>query len=158
MPSTSSLIQQLANDFPHLTITAGDSFRWSPGERTVYYQPDHPQVAELLLHETSHGLLEHADYSSDVTLLAMEAAAWEKAATLGKEYGITIEQSVVDEHLDTYREWLHARSTCPACTATGYQTKSNEYSCPACQHTWRVNEARSCQLRRYSNETKTPLS
>lgn len=151
MPSTASLIQQLANSHPHLTFKVGDAFRWSPGERKIYYVPGHPQAQALLLHEVSHGLLEHADYSSDVSLLAMEAAAWQKAAAIAPEYAVAIEPTVVDENLETYREWLHARSTCPACTATGYQTRSNEYNCPACFHTWRVNEARSCSLRRYSS-------
>ncbi len=151
MPSTASLIQQLAKEHPALTFTASDEFRWSPIERTIYYDPSDPQAPALVLHEVSHALLEHLDYSSDIALLAMEAAAWDKAVVIAPQYKVIIKQAVIDENLDTYRDWLHARSTCPACTATGYKTRSDTYSCPACFHDWRVNEARSCQLRRYSS-------
>ena len=61
-----------------------------------------------------------------------------------------LNEEVIQEHLDTYRDWLHARSICPSCTANGYQISSHTYECPACLHTWRVNEARICALRRYS--------
>jgi DnaJ-class molecular chaperone len=51
--------------------------------------------------------------------------------------------------MNSYRDWLHARSTCPVCQATGMETKKSIYTCPACRHQWRVNEARICSLRRY---------
>ena len=150
MPSTASLIQQLVKEHPALTFTASDEFRWSPTEHTVFYDPSDGQASALVLHELSHALLKHLDYSSDVALLAMEAAAWDESLKLAPKYKVVIDQSIIDENLDTYRDWLHARSTCPACTATGYQIRSDAYSCPASFHDWRVNEARSCQLRRYS--------
>jgi len=53
----------------------------------------------------------------------MEAAAWEKALELAKTYGITLDQEVSEKHLNTYRDWMHARSTCPKCEATGIRQK-----------------------------------
>ena len=131
---------------------AGDTFLWSPQTKTVFYASDGPQSKPLLLHEVSHGLLGHHEYKRDVELLAMEAAAWEKARELAELYHFPLNENVAEDHLDTYRDWLHARSTCPECTATGYQTGRETYACPACTTEWRVNEARVCGLRRYKQK------
>lgn len=155
MRSTSSLLNKLKVDYPDISFKPGDTFLWSPETKTVYYVHDKPDSKALLLHEVSHGLLEHREYTRDIELLAMEAAAWEKANELAKTYHFPISDTVAEEHLDTYRDWLHARSTCPECTATGYQTGRDTYSCPACNTDWRVNEARICELRRYKQ--KPPL-
>lgn len=153
MRSMSSLIHKLKNDFPTITFFESDQFSWSPPSLTVSYNPELPHASQLLLHELSHGLLEHHDYQRDVELLAMETAAWEKAKQLADDYSVRLSESVVQPHLDTYRDWMHARSTCPECTATGYQTARAHYSCPACGHEWRVNEARICGLKRYKLTT-----
>lgn len=80
----------------------------------------------------------------------MERDAWQYAKdTLGQTYDQAILDDTVEDALDSYRDWLHARSTCPACQATGIQTKKEEYKCLACRTKWRVNEARICALRRY---------
>lgn len=149
MRSMSSLIHKLKTDFPTLTFFESDQFAWLPATQTVSYNPELPHAAALLLHELSHGLLDHQEYTRDIELLAMEAAAWEKAAQLAEQYSVRISEEVIQSHLDTYREWMHARSTCPECTATGYQTSPSHYACPACTHEWRVNEARLCGLKRY---------
>lgn len=147
MPSTVSLIPRLKVDYPQFRFKQADSFLWSPSEQTIYYTIEDTGYG-FLLHELSHGLLGHADYTYDVELIAMERAAWDKAVELAKEYGIVIDDDSIQSTLDTYRDWLHARSTCPACEATGLQIKKRLYTCPACRHTWRVNEARICGLRR----------
>jgi hypothetical protein len=150
MPSTRSLLPKLERDYPQLSFTSSDRFSWSPDEQTVYFDESDTENVNLLLHELAHGLLEHRDYSKDVELIAMEAEAWAKALELATVYSIGITDETVQDTLDTYREWLHARSTCPACEATGYQSGKNDYTCVACGHGWRVNEARICALRRYS--------
>lgn len=127
-----------------------ERFSWSPEKQTVFYNELDEEGIELLLHELSHGLLGHHDYQRDIELLAMETAAWERAAELAKQYEQKINSDVSEKHLDTYRDWMHARSTCPTCEATGYQTKKDTYSCVACGGSWRVNEARLCGLKRYS--------
>jgi tRNA(Ile2) C34 agmatinyltransferase TiaS len=105
-----------------------------------------------LLHELSHGLLNHADYNYDIELIAMECKAWDKVGELAKKYEIVINDNIIQLTLDTYRDWLHSRSTCPSCKATGIQDGKKSYSCLACGYKWRVNEARICALRRYKNQ------
>ena len=149
MPSTTSLIKQLKTDYPQFNFTKFKRFLWSPSEKTVYYTGSDDDYA-FLLHELSHGLLDHAEYNRDVELIAMERAAWDKAVDLAPKYDLKIDEEIVETTLDSYRDWLHARSTCPNCKATGLQIKKHVYNCLACHHTWRVNEARICALRRYS--------
>lgn len=153
MPSTPSLtetLHKLTLAFPNVHFELADDFSWSPSTKTVHYNPSLPHATALLLHELSHGLLDHREYTRDVELISMEAAAWQKAQAIAPEFGVVIQEDVAQDNLDTYREWLHARSTCPACKATGFQITAAEYHCPACLHRWRVNEARSCALRRYN--------
>lgn len=148
MPSTTSLLDKIQRDFPRITFVKSDTFRWSPKERTVYYA-DASDTASLL-HETAHAALGHGEYASDIELLQMERDAWDLAAgSLSKKYGTAIDRETAEDMLDTYRNWLHDRSVCPACQATGVQSRQNHYSCLACGGAWRVNEARTCALRRY---------
>jgi hypothetical protein len=148
MPSTTSLIAKLRYDFPDLTFSEGTDFHWAPEQRTIWFIPDGKK--ELLLHELSHALLDHKEYTRDIQLIEMERDAWKYAReVLGSKYGAPIEDGVVEDALDTYRDWLHARSTCPNCQAIGMQEKRRLYVCAACGSRWRVNEARTCELRRY---------
>lgn len=149
MPSISSLVSKLRRDFAQFQFLAGNDFYWSPTDTTVYYIADSSDATSLL-HETAHAMLGHIHYAKDVTLLEMERAAWTYAsAQLGPTYGVRIDDSAIEDALDTYRDWLHARSTCPNCHATGLQTSKHHYSCLACHEKWRVNDARICALRRY---------
>lgn len=146
----SALSQQLKKDYPDLSFVESDSFVWSPSEKTVYYNPKDPHVATFLLHELAHAVLGHNDYNHDIELITIERAAWDYAKTeLGPRYSLQIDAAFADDTLTTYRDWLHARSTCPRCGATGLQMKRREYKCLACEQTWRVNEARVCGLKRY---------
>ena len=154
MPSMHSLIKQLVKNFPEFNFQSGDQYMWSPSSRTVIFCNDNPNP-EQLLHELGHGILDHNDYSKDVRLLSMEREAWEEAKKVGRTLNVNISDTTIETYLDTYREWLHARSTCPSCTATGVQVKISLYRCIACSQEWRVNDARMCQLRRYSINTKT---
>ncbi len=138
-----------------LTFIEGDTFSWNHTSRTITYDPLNPQAAPYLLHEFCHALLQHTTYTKDVMLLKMEQEAWHEAVTLARQLSITIDPDLVDRSLDTYRDWLHSRSLCPVCTSTGVQQAASSYRCLACEHTWRVNEARTCELRRYTIQ-KTP--
>lgn len=155
--SMSWLIQQLSAAHPEFAFEEAAQFSWSPSTRTIFYTSEEPDARGLLLHELSHALLGHRSYERDVELLAMETAAWERAKVYVAEHpeleidtNTDLSEDTIQDHLDTYRDWLHARSTCPKCSANGYQTDTHVYACPACTHTWRVNEARVCALRRYS--------
>jgi hypothetical protein len=148
MPSIISLVSKLKVDFPQFRFTAEKKFQWSPSEMTIYFEETSADAATLL-HELAHAILDHRQYSRDIQLIKFEQAAWQYAqATLSKRYAVAINQDDIDTSLDTYRDWLHARSQCPHCKATGLQIKSHLYSCLACTTKWRVNDARVCELRR----------
>lgn len=149
-------LQASAQQHPHLaclTFQRGETFRWDHTACVIYFDPDVAHAESYLLHEFGHALLAHTTYTRDIELIAIERAAWEKAAKLAPEYGIAIDTELIENTLDTYRDWLHARSRCPQCTATGIQTSSHSYRCLACTQSWRTNEARTCALRRYTTTT-----
>jgi hypothetical protein len=153
MQSITLLINNLQSAYPELLFGAGDEFHWSPESKTITYPKDSDDSASLL-HEVSHAVLEHASYIRDIELVEMERAAWQYAQThLAPLYKVAISNDIVEDSLDTYRDWLHARSLCPQCGATGIQVKTAEYKCVACFTHWQVNEARVCALRRYKITT-----
>jgi len=122
---------------------------WSHAEHTIYYTCDNEDFS-FLFHELSHALLDHTDYQRDIELIVIERQAWAKAKRISTNYDVEINDDFIQSNLDTYRDWLHTRSTCPQCTSTGLQTEKNTYKCLSCNHEWRVNEAKTCALRRYS--------
>jgi hypothetical protein len=148
MQSISSLVRNITADYPYAFIIGAD-FKWSPTTASIYF-PTPSSVEDIwsLLHEVAHAELKHATYSSDVQLVNHEAEAWKYAAgIIAPHYKVTIDEDYIENHLDTYRLWLHERSTCPTCGQNGLQTK-NTYSCLNCRCIWRANEARLCALRR----------
>lgn len=147
MRSTSSLLKTLEKDFSDINFKKSAIFRWSPSSRTIYYA-DHTATASLL-HEVGHALLNHSEYTRDVELLQIERQAWDKAIELSTKYDSEIEEDAVEDMLDSYRDWLHSRSLCPTCEATGLQTAKDAYTCLACLGSWKVNNARTCALRRH---------
>jgi hypothetical protein len=151
MPSI-PLLPNIEKDFPSFHLKPDNEFRWSPDEMTIYYDSQSKDTAALL-HELSHAILKHTTYLKDVGLLEIERDAWTHAQTiLAPRYGLTIDDETIQDSLDTYRDWLHARSMCPDCKATGFQVKQHEYKCIVCGTSWHVNDARSCALRRYTKK------
>lgn len=151
MPSTASFLPRITADHARYTFTPGDHFRWSADTHKITYDPTDTHAKEHILHELAHALLGHNDYDRDIELIGIERDAWQYAKdNLGPKYGVTIHEQTIQGSLDTYRDWLHARSTCPNCQATGLQYKKYHYRCIACRHIWRVNDSRLCGLRRYS--------
>lgn len=149
MPSITSLAAKLTADFPELQFTPSNEFHWSPSKKTVFYDQGSDDQASLL-HELSHALLNHEDYTKDIQLIEMERDAWRYSSDkLTTPYKVSIGDDIVQDALDTYRDWLHARSSCPECTATGIQTRKHTYKCLACGSLWHVNDARICALRRH---------
>lgn len=143
-----NLLKQLTTDLPDIKFAPGDDFRWSSSTKTVYFNPNDNLNASRLLHEVAHGVLGHDSYIYDIDLLKLEDEAWNKAIRLGKIYGVNIEHQTVEDALDSYRDWLHARSTCPKCNQNGLQNTENSYRCLVCNQNWQVNDARACNLRR----------
>ena len=156
MEQITSLIEKLrsdSRDMPHLAsleFQPGDKFGWDPTNCLITYAPEFKNAAQLILHEYGHARLGHQSYNQDVKLIEMERAAWDEALLVGKNLDIAIDDDLVEDSLDTYRDWLHDRSTCPNCKATGVQSAKDKYTCLACHNVWRVNEARNCALRRYN--------
>ena len=147
------LLLHLEHDFPMFSFEHGSMFSWIPERQTITYsEPMTDENIAQLLHELSHGILHHASYTRDIQLIDMEREAWEYAVnTLAPAYALSLamSDSIVQDALDSYRNWLHERSTCPRCNAVGLETAQQRYHCLNCQNQWRVNEARQCQLRRY---------
>jgi hypothetical protein len=152
MPSTTSILPKLKNNYPQFTFQKGTDFCWSSSEKTIYYPTKSDDQDVFLLHELAHALLGHSSYEKDIQLVVMERQAWDYAVKLASNYDIQIPEDIIQDTIDSYRDWMHARSTCPNCQATGMQTKTNDYTCTACNHNWRPNEARNCSLRRYKSK------
>lgn len=149
-----SIWQHVKRDHPEFIFAETETARWSPDEQTVYHQAITSRDALVdALHELGHGLCRHRDFTQDISLLAMEREAWDMAAQLGERYMTPISPGRIDTALDTYREWLHARSRCPTCSGAGLQAKDDtHYRCLLCDTTWRANDARQCELRRYTTQ------
>lgn len=156
-----SLLKELRRDYPKLSFVASKEFCWSPKNNQVLYNSrviDSSTGAWSLFHELGHALLQHRSYESDLELLQLEAAAWEKAREVGKKYGYEIDEQHIEDCLDTYRDWLHHRSACPRCNNRSLQQNSREYSCYNCGTTWTVSLSRFCRPYRRLKKTKTPPS
>ena len=145
MITVERLVQQLRQDYPDLTFTAGERARWVASERRIYYT----SAADELMHELGHALLHHSNYRQDVDLVKIERAAWNKALALAPHYGVKLDSCHIEHILDDYREWLYQRSRCPDCGQTGLQSRTTlAYHCLNCGARWRANDARDCALRR----------
>ena len=151
-----TLINQLKQDFPELSYQVGDGFYWSPKTQSIIYpeKPTKKNITWTLLHETAHGVLQHTTYKSDVQLLGMEVAAWHKACQLAKKYEITIHEDYIQNCLDSYRNWLHQRSACPACDSHSFQIDSHHYQCINCHTLWKVSAERFCRPYRKTTTQK----
>ena len=125
-------LEQLKGDFPNLRFINGAKFAFRP-PRTIVLGPPEPFSELLALHEVSHAVLEHKTFKMDVERLKMESIAWEKACELASRYGIEINEDLIQNELDTYRDWLHAKSRCKKCGLTRYQTTDGTYHCPRCE-------------------------
>jgi len=137
-------ISKLKADYPKFKFRAGGQDHWSPKDTTIIYNSAESikKMTYGVLHELAHALLGHVNYSSDFELLKMEALAWELAAKLGRKYKIRIDDDHIQNCLDTYRDWLHARSTCPACGVHSVQKDASHYECFNCHRTWSVSHDR----------------
>ena len=133
--------------------TRGLNTRHTSSQNPGYFIYTAYNIVRGDVHEIETKLLNRVEsIFSDRRLLHFSTGSKSECFFLNPNEITYVVEDFIEEHLDTYRDWLHARSSCPDCTATGYQTDASTYACPACSHTWRVNEARICQLRRYSTK------
>lgn len=149
MQHINKIVNQIQRDFLYEFVN-GDDFCWSASKKIIF----HSNIESLeslwtLLHEIAHAELGHFDFNKDIELIRQEVSAWEHAAAiLAPSYDLTIDDDFIQDHLDSYRLWLHKRSACPNCGQTGLQNQ-NTYSCVNCRCIWRANDARVCALRRF---------
>jgi hypothetical protein len=154
------LLHSLTLAYPQLQFSIGERFSWSPKTHQIFYKDSSdPVYPWKLLHEVGHALLGHSSYSSDLALLELEVAAWQKADQLAQEFKITISRDYIQDCIDTYRDWLHKRSTCPTCSTRSLQENAEQYHCFNCQTSWRVSPSRFCRTYRQSkrHNKKSPV-
>ena len=147
-PKYSDILPRLQRDFPELSFVASTQFSWHAGRQNIAYNKSRlgaERGVGAMLHELGHALLHHTDYESDVELLQMEISAWEKAHELAKKYEVSLDQDYIEDCLDSYRDWLHVRATCPACFERSLQTTRHTYGCHNCGTVWRVTRSRLCR-------------
>lgn len=150
-----SLVAQIASDHPDLEFVEGGRFAWhagNSGRGRISYRKVRPNnkadttsAIFSLFHELGHALLGHKDYTNDMQLLQMEAAAWSHARGLAGRYNVTLDEDHVQDCLDTYRDWLHLRATCPTCYARSLQQDARNYRCHNCGTQWSVTRSRLCR-------------
>lgn len=134
-------LQVLRRDFPAITFTQDESFHWSPKLKTVFYEADAVETIEKLqqlFHEIGHAVCGHTKFTSGIQLLRLETEAWARAKVIARKYGITIQQTKIEQCLDSYRDWLHLRSSCPNCTTVATEIEDNTYRCFTCLQQWKV--------------------
>lgn len=137
------LVKQLQRDNPNLVFTVGEANCWSPQHNQILYAAtDEQRDIAGLLHELGHARLGHQSFTTDVDLLQKEVDAWQEAVRLAERYGLTLDESRMQDCLDTYRDWLYRRSRCPACQATGVQQTARRYVCVNCGGSWEVSSSR----------------
>ena len=142
-----SLAAKLQIAFPQFIFVVAEQAYWSPETQQIYYnnRPDRLMNTWSLLHELGHAILEHRSYGTDMDLLQKEVAAWAKANTIAIDFSISIDQEYAENCLETYRNWLYKRSTCPECGTHGIQDKSRQYYCLNCKARWTVSTSRFCR-------------
>ena len=149
MQSARSLISKLKKDYPDFKFCKSNISHWSYTEKTIFYEDNIKHSDWILLHEISHAILNHKNYTRDIELLSKERDAWNFANTnLALKYEIQIDKDFIEDHIDTYRDWLHYKSSCPKCGLNGFEKNKGQYICPACGRKWKVNEARNCNIKR----------
>lgn len=155
-PAFKDFLKKLKADYPNFNFKSGRREYWSPKTHTINYARRQPEteVKFGILHELSHALLEHNNYSSDLELLKLESEAWHLAAKLGRKYKVRISENHIQNCLDTYRDWLHKRSQCPTCGLHVIQRSPNQYKCFNCQTTWQVSHRRFARPYRLSKFSK----
>ncbi len=130
-------VQKIIEQYSDLRLKEGKKWAFRP-PRTIIYEKMGidcrlNEYKMLLLHELGHALLRHRNFRTDAERVKMERAAWEKARELSKKYNAEYDEELVEERMDTYRDWLHQKSLCPQCGLTRYQTVDGEYHCSFCE-------------------------
>ena len=138
----SQFIERIAKDYPQFKFKPGPQEHWSPRTKTITYELNGDNLQFGLLHELAHALLGHDSYRNDFELVKLESQAWQKAAEIGRKYGVKVSDDHIQNCLDTYRDWLHRRSKCPSCGMHALQPNAKSYKCFNCGEIWLVSSGR----------------
>jgi len=145
------MLNQLKLLMPDIKFQLSNDFCWSPNNQTITYSANlrSKSCQWALLHECGHALLNHQSYTNDFQLIKMENTAWEQAKIIASKLNLTIDETHIQDCLDSYRDWLNYRSTCPKCRLVSTQNNnSNEYYCYNCHTNWRVTNSKFCRVYR----------
>ena len=144
MANLSHLLDYLKQTYPDLHFSYGKRFKYRYPNLIMLENPKNSTTppaffALQTLHELGHALCNHKDYTTDVQRLKIEREAWETAKTAylalpkSLQNAFPWNEDYVEDSLDTYRAWLHQKSTCKNCGLTCYQTEDGTYHCPRCE-------------------------
>lgn len=148
-----NLLKQLQRDYQEIKFIKGKTNVWSPKTKEIYYSA--PISKYSLLHELGHALQKHTTYKLDIQLIKLEADAWQEAQKIAQNYNLKISQSYINNCMNTYKDWLLARSKCPACDLVGLQSiKTLHYNCCNCFLTWSVPFEPKCLVKRIVDKSK----
>lgn len=148
-----NLVNRLSIDYPTIKFIVGNTFSWSPRIKCIYYNKLSLATHKgqwTLLHELGHALSSHHNYTYDIELIEMEMEAWKVAQQISNKYNIEVDDNHIQDCLDTYRDWLHLRSTCPKCNSVSTQKNQKIYFCYNCHHNWLVTNTQLCRPYRLS--------
>jgi hypothetical protein len=152
------IVDYISKLLPKVKLEPGEAFYWSPNKQLITYKTSaiNEDIGQwALLHEASHAILNHQNYNSDIELLKLEVEAWHNAKGLAKDLEINIDENHIQDCLDTYRDWLYRRSSCPNCGVVCIQLTPSTYSCHNCQTTWSVSSSKFCRPYRLTvNQSK----
>lgn len=124
-------VQELKKIYPNVIFRSGSRFRFHP-PKTIYYVSSAENFKLLILHELGHALINKNDYKTDIERLKIEQKAWTKAKEITISLNLDFDESFAEQKLDSYRDWLHKKSTCKKCGLTRFETPDGVYHCPHC--------------------------
>jgi hypothetical protein len=151
LPTQAKLLKVFKSSYPGIIFMAGSEFAWSPKNAVISYVAEtknNPLSSYALMHEVAHADLGHSTYDDDFSLLKLEVAAWERAKEIGLANNLPVDDEHIQDCLDTYRDWLHARAQCPACGTVSLQAKDGSYTCFNCRTGWKVPKSQLCRVSR----------
>lgn len=140
MLESDELVAQLKKDYPDFIFKSGSRFAFRPPKTIIIGPYEGKNTPLLLFHELGHALSKKYSYNLSVERLKIESLAWQagKTAYLACQKSGNYpnlppwNETFVEDNLDTYRNWLHQKSTCKSCGLTMYQSKDKTWSCPYC--------------------------
>ncbi|MBQ2660046.1 hypothetical protein IJF86_01320 [Candidatus Saccharibacteria bacterium] len=131
MENFTNLLEKVKQSYPNFTYKTGAKFAFRP-PKTIIIGPYEPHSELVLLHELGHAIINKNSFKTDVERLKIESIAWEKAKSLCQEFNQEFDSDFAESELDSYRDWLHQKSTCKKCGLTRFETTDGKYHCPHC--------------------------